>query len=65
MMKKDFQAIADVISNLPLNEHGVLDISHYQIAAAFVKMLRGTNPRFDSSRFVKACMPKAHVDWTI
>ncbi len=52
MTKKDFELIARVILELELS----LGVSQSKlIAECFAGALRGTNPRFDAERFLKAC----------
>ena len=61
MTKKDFKAIAEVISNLPMDDEGYIHISHLNLAIAFMPILKASNPNFDRGRFSKACMPKVPV----
>jgi len=53
MTRKDFQLIADVLktsSTSPMNRCVIKEL-----AVSFASELAKTNPRFDQSRFVKAC----------
>ena len=48
MTRKHFRAIAESVSNQPENTRQAL-------ALDFVRMFQAENPRFDPSRFLKAC----------
>lgn len=52
MTRKDFQLIADAISELN-NYDG--DDAYSYIANVFADRLADTNPRFDRNRFLEAC----------
>jgi hypothetical protein len=55
MTKKDFILIAQVLkasSTSPMNRCVIKDI-----ALTFASELQKTNPRFDTKRFVEACLP--------
>ena len=67
MTRKDFQLIADAIKNTRLNEiqmgaqdeHLVLiDITLSSVAQQLANLLKETNPRFDTNRFLDACEVK-------
>ena len=53
MTRKDFQLIADVLQEVegPICSTETRD----QIATAFARALRTTNPQFDRERFLRAC----------
>ena len=53
MTRKDFQLIADVVAN-PLAT--VKPEARQCLALDFANALKETNPRFNSSLFVKACL---------
>tara|TARA_R110001583_G_scaffold32151_3_gene110142 strand:+ start:104 stop:256 length:153 start_codon:yes stop_codon:yes gene_type:complete len=48
MTRKHFVEIAKIVSNQPEGTRGAL-------ALDFVRMFQADNPRFDPSRFLKAC----------
>jgi len=48
MSRKHFRAIAEIVSNQP-------ESSRQALALDFVRMFQAENPRFDPSRFLKAC----------
>ena len=50
MSRKDYELIARIISNLPLNRN-----DRWQVAQRFAKELAQGNPRFDAGRFLAAC----------
>jgi hypothetical protein len=50
MSRRHFELIAATIKALPADCYG-----SDQIAKAFADALRAENPRFDRSRFLKAC----------
>jgi hypothetical protein len=50
MSRKDFTAIAQIISEVP--EQGA---GPEWLASAFAAFLAGTNSRFDRDRFMRAC----------
>ena len=54
MTRKDFELIADVLSNYHTGEKAQKDTVE-QIALTFAHRLQSTNPRFNIQRFVKAC----------
>lgn len=53
MTRKDFQIIADVISNMPIVP------SKDTIAQEFAKVLKTTNPNFNYDRFMTACLAQS------
>jgi hypothetical protein len=48
MSSKDFELIARTLASLDS------DTSRADVASAFARALRSTNPRFDASRFITA-----------
>lgn len=52
MTKKDFELIARIIKTLGQD---IDDFPTAFVAGQFAKALAGSNPRFDSARFVAAC----------
>ena len=67
MTRKDFQLIADALKNARANEiqmgaeaeHLVLiDITLSSVAQQLANLLKETNPRFDTNRFLDACEVK-------
>jgi len=55
MTRKDFQLIADVLTNFNVdNVANQRDVTA-MIAEAFAKELKQTNPRFNKALFLKAC----------
>jgi hypothetical protein len=53
MTRKDFQLIADVMSDA---KGALMDANaHDALANAFARKLKATNARFDYNRFVDAC----------
>jgi hypothetical protein len=52
MTKKDFELIAEVIAH---SWHGSAELKR-DLANNMANALAGTNDRFDSSKFVKACL---------
>ena len=48
MSRKHFVEIAKIVSNQP-------EIGREALALDFVRMFQAENPRFDPSRFLKAC----------
>jgi len=48
MTRRDFELIADTIRELPTT-------MRLRVALQFADNLRGTNPRFDRVRFLRAC----------
>ena len=48
MTRKHFVEIAKIVSNTP-------ESTRQALALDFVRMLQAENPRFDPSRFLKAC----------
>lgn len=48
MSRKHFVEIAKIVSNQP-------ESSRQALALDFVRMFQAENPRFDPSRFLKAC----------
>ena len=57
MTRQDFELIARVIKaqRAPHNDTETLDAITYEFAHALAE----TNPRFDTHRFIEACMVKA------
>lgn len=53
MSKKDFEMIARVLRDPTLH---LPEAKRRAVASRFADELRATNPRFDRSRFVAACM---------
>ena len=52
MNRKDYELIAEVISNSQgLTRGGIMDI----LAERMAEALQADNPRFDRERFLKAC----------
>jgi len=51
MTKKDFKLIAEIISSLDLSEN----LKHH-VALEFASWLPKTNPKFNRSKFMEACM---------
>ena len=56
MTRKDFQMIADVVSNIEDSK------TRHIVAMDFATKLKAVNPRFDISRFVGACDSYATPD---
>jgi hypothetical protein len=56
MTRKDFQMIADVVSNIEDSK------TRHIVAMDFALKLKAVNPRFDISRFVGACDSYATPD---
>ncbi len=54
MTKKDFEAIAAIISELVYDEHH--KITPKSIAHQFAKELSWHNPRFNRTKFIDACL---------
>ncbi len=54
MTKKDFKLIAEAINSIMLPEPSAA--LRRTIALHFSQALRPTNPRFNSSKFIQACM---------
>lgn len=50
MTKKDYELVASVLLNAPLNER-----THDNIVEDFVDVLKADNPRFDATKFRIAC----------
>ena len=48
MSRKHFIAIAEIVSNQP-------EDTRQALALDFVRMFQAENPRFDPSRFLRAC----------
>ena len=59
MTRKDYIALADAISS----EHELFNnnLAHAQFASRIARVLANDNVRFDRSRFIMACMPRAWV----
>lgn len=57
MTKQDFEMIAKVIAEMQSDlDHKVyVEILPIHVAERFAGVLRAKNPRFDTSRFLKAC----------
>ena len=59
MTKKDFEVIAHVLGNCYPTDPNEADPAYMEawtlIASMFADVLRVHNPRFDRSRFLKAC----------
>jgi hypothetical protein len=53
MTRKHFKAIAESIATIKEESHRLTAIE------AILPTLQGSNPRFDTSRFLQACQPKA------
>jgi len=62
MTRKDFEMIAKVVGNTLAT---VTENSRQCLALDFAYALKETNPRFDTSRFVKACLSVAPEDRAI
>ena len=62
MTRKDFEMIAKVVGNTLAT---VTEESRQCLALDFAYALKETNPRFDTSRFVKACLSVAPADRAI
>ena len=62
MTRKDFEMIAKVVGNTLAT---VTEDSRQCLALDFAYALKETNPRFDTSRFVKACLSVAPEDRAI
>ncbi len=62
MTSKDFEMIAKVVGNTLAT---VTEDSRQCLALDFAYALKETNPRFDTSRFVKACLSVAPEDRAI
>ena len=62
MTSKDFEMIAKVVGNTIAT---VTESSRQCLALDFAYALKETNPRFDTSRFVKACLSVAPEDRAI
>jgi len=62
MTSKDFEMIAKVVGNTLAT---VTENSRQCLALDFAYALKETNPRFDTSRFVKACLSVAPEDRAI
>ena len=58
MSRKDFQLIASTIALLDIDA-----TTRRTIADAFAYRLAGHHHRFDSKRFVAACMPSNTTEW--
>jgi len=54
MTRKDFQLIANVLSNTRTDNDVTSKLVH-AMALDFAHALKATNPRFDVCRFVTAC----------
>lgn len=52
MTRKDFELIAEIISNMPETDSGLY--SKQDVAFAFADSLRLTNPAFSKQRFYEA-----------
>jgi hypothetical protein len=68
MTKKDFELIAatlqtvrDVDLSGPAFASADADAVHADICRTFAAALAGTNPAFDRSRFLRACVPGANM----
>ena len=59
MTRKDFQLIADVVASTLAT---VKPEARQCLALDFAAALADTNPRFDQSRFVKACLVNERTD---
>ena len=59
MTRKDFQMIADVVASTLAT---VTPEARQCLALDFAVQLAKTNTRFDSSRFVKACLVNERTD---
>jgi hypothetical protein len=59
MTRQDFELIARNIRDQ--REHFASNTAHARFASATAATLSTTNPRFDRSRFILACMPTAWV----
>jgi hypothetical protein len=62
MTRKDFEMIAKVVGNTLAT---VTEDARQCLALDFAYALKETNPRFDTSRFVKACLSVAPEDRAI
>ena len=63
MSKKDYEKAALICQDIAL-EDGAHDDKHLyapRMVNAFVEFFRNDNPRFDSDRFRRACVPGANV----
>ena len=58
MTRKDYKRIAYAISTLPLKARSKKQLNEMRqaIALHMANALKGTNPRYDSSRFYRACL---------
>lgn len=61
MTKRDFELIAEVMDDLDGSEIGLSRGTHNAIAEALADAFSRTNPRFNRSRFLKACGAMDHV----
>lgn len=53
MQRRHFERIAATVRELPDNP------TRDEVAAAFVRALKPTNPKFEADRFREACSPEA------
>ena len=56
MTKKDFEAIAFIVSCIESNEE------RYRTAVRFYSLLVNSNPRFNITRFIEACDAEEPVE---
>ncbi len=60
MTRKNYEAAAEIIRGY--HKAGVVPPEIGRAQAAFLRLFKGDNPRFDENRFFKACRPVAQSD---